>query len=145
MSMCPYIINVIRGPSRCWYVVKISTTHPPPPLAVKVIAHSFIGRGGDGWGGQTDRQTDRLADIVVYREVTLKKKSTIFNFWSDLKQDPDPDPFFHIPLHRSRSLSKCADLKHNKFITVAYIFLLPPPPWAGNMIEIEKRGGKSIF
>ena len=73
--ICHYIIKSKRGPWRCWCVVKIYTTKPPPPLAVKVIANLFIAhlRWGRVRGRVRGRQTDRRADIVVHREVTLPK------------------------------------------------------------------------
>ena len=71
MSICPYRINWKRGSSRCWYVVKIKTTHHWWSKLVRI----GVGRGGvwEGKGGEGQKcgKTDRQTDIVVHMEVTL--------------------------------------------------------------------------
>ena len=53
--------------------------NPPPPKGGQSYCAFVFGEGGEVKEDDIslkDRQTDRQADIVVYREVTLKKMTT---------------------------------------------------------------------
>ena len=81
MSICNYIINWKRGPSRCCYVVTLPTP-PPLQLTVKVIAHFLIAHfvgGGEGFLRRSKRRRRHLPKIKI-----LKKNRTIFFRQTDI-------------------------------------------------------------